>query len=122
MNSNLSLDEALRHLPDELKETLALLHAADEDVAELTLGTLPIGSRSTLSAAGAIVQAQLAEPDAPVIVSLTEFGHELIAAAALEGLAPEAVERVEAFEEALARREVESQVPNVFEQLVDASH
>jgi hypothetical protein len=120
MDSNLTIDEALRHLPDTLKTTLGLLHSADDDVAELTLGTLPIGSRGTLSALGVIAQAPLPEPDAPVIVSLTPFGRELITAAALEGLPPETAEQVAAFEEARARRETSSRT--IFEQLAEATY
>lgn len=109
METQITIDEALRNLSPDLKETLALLHPESEEVGELTLGMLRLGSRSTLIALGAISQAPLPAPDAPVIVSLTDFGRELIAAAALEGLSPEAVERVEAFEEARARRETEEQ-------------
>lgn len=109
MAQDITIDEALGNLSGDLTETLALLHPESDEVAELTLGMLPLGSRSTLIALGAISQAPLSQPDAPVIVTLTDFGRELIAAAALEGLSPEAVARFEAFEEARARREDEEQ-------------
>jgi hypothetical protein len=110
MPQDITIDEALGNLSGDLTETLALLHPESDEVAELTLGMLPLGSRSTLIALGAISQAPLSQPDAPVIVTLTDFGRELIAAAALEGLSPEAVARVEAFEEARARREEREEV------------
>jgi hypothetical protein len=109
------IDEAISQLPSELRTTLALLHVTDHDLAELTLATLPLGSRTTLAAIGVIHTTRAQEADAPVVVELTQLGRDVITACALEGVADEAAQQVSALEEARARRPA---VPTI--QLVDA--
>lgn len=108
MPSHSSTTEAVAQtvdrLPAPLKTTLALLHAADDDLVELTLATLPLGSRTTLSVLEVINLADSSAPDAPVIVSLSDFGRDVITACALDGV-PETVSlQVTALEQARAQR------------------
>lgn len=110
------VDEAISQLPLELRTTLALLHATDSDLAELTLATLPLGSRATLTAVGVIDTTRAQEADAPVVVKLTPLGRDLITACALEGVSDEAAQQVSALEEARALRPA---VPTIH--LVDAA-
>jgi hypothetical protein len=98
------IDEAISQLPSELRTTLALVHATDPDLAELTLATLPLGSRTTLAAIGVIDAARPQEADAPVVVRVTELGRDVITACALEGMSDEAAQQVSALEEARAHR------------------
>jgi hypothetical protein len=90
-------------LPERLRETLGLLHAVEDDVAELTLAALPFGSRVALSGYG-IVETSTRAPAEPAEVSLTRFGREVIAVCALLDAPPEVRNRIDALAEARAQR------------------
>ncbi|HEX8101638.1 MAG TPA: hypothetical protein VF533_03430 [Solirubrobacteraceae bacterium] len=97
-------EEAFDRLPGDLRVTLALLHQADDGLAELTIATLALGSRALLAALGAITSARQPDADAPVVVSLTSFGRDLITACAVAGLPDDVTDDLSALEEARARR------------------
>lgn len=99
-----NLDALVRELPDDLRTTLALLHSAGDDVAELTLGTLPFGSRMTLLGYGVISRDQAAEEEGIVLVRLTDVGRALMAACATGAAPHEVRERIEALRAARAQR------------------
>jgi hypothetical protein len=107
-----SVEDALSYLPEHLRITLALLRSADDDLAELTLAALPLGSRLTLDQLGLIDKARPREPDAPLVVHITDLGREVMTACALEGVPSEVSRSLAALEEARARRarsEIEAQ-------------
>jgi hypothetical protein len=90
-------------LSERLRETLGLLHAVDDDVAELTLAALPFGSRVALSGYG-IIDSVTQTPEEPAELSLTRFGREVIAVCALLDASPEVRHRIDALAEARAAR------------------
>lgn len=92
-------------LPASLRTTLALLNTADDKLIELTLGTLPLGSRTTLAALGFVELCSGTTPDAPVAVTLTDRGREAIVACAVAGMPHDVDEQLAALEEARAERE-----------------
>lgn len=107
-----SVEDAVSYLPEHLQITLALLQSADDDLAELTLAALPLGSRLTLEQLGLIDDARPSEPDAPLMVRLTDLGREVMTACALQGVPSQVSRSLAALEEARARRarsEIEAQ-------------
>ncbi len=115
---DLTIDETVEQLPGQLRTTLALLHPADDQLVELTLAMLPLGSRTTLIALGVIEDAPRPAPDAPVAVTLTELGRSVITACALQGLPDDVAHYVTELEAARAQRTTES--PSGFVDLVEA--
>jgi hypothetical protein len=107
----ITLERAMATLSPSLKTTLALLAPAADDVAELTLATLPLGSRTTLSALGIMTTEDASPSEAPVDIALTDFGREVITACALEGLPDDVAEQVTKLEEARARRAADASEP-----------
>lgn len=107
------VETIVRELSDELRATLALLHAVENEVAELTLALLPFGSRSALVGYGVIKSDVSEKTDQAVEVELTPLGREVIAAAAL-AVGPTVVrERLAALDEARAQRAAEQPEPAV---------
>lgn len=97
-------DQIADKLPRELATTLALLHPADDELAELTLGLLPLGSREMLQACGVVDLRPRERLDDPVSVSLTDLGRDVITACALRGLPEEVNEYIDALESARTAR------------------
>jgi hypothetical protein len=76
-----SVECALESLDKALIQTLGHLCRAPAGVPELTIAVLPLASRMSLRAAGVIEPEGAAEGVVPS-VTLTDFGREVIAAAA----------------------------------------
>ena len=98
-----SLDEALNELDDDLRSTLAILHAVNDDLAELTLSALPFGQRAQLEAYD-IVQRDEASANGSMVV-LTSFGRQFLAACALEQAPQEVRDAITALDAARAEWE-----------------
>jgi hypothetical protein len=108
---NMTADEVVEQLPEELRITLALLGAVDDDVIELTLASLPFGSRLTLVTYGVIdpMSPHDRPTDIPVEVKLTDFGGDVIDAAHMMGL-PESVRmKLRRLEDARQQRRFEEE-------------
>jgi hypothetical protein len=103
---SLTAAEVVEQLPSRIVGLLSVLHAADDDVAELTIGTLPFGSRSALAAYG-IVTAAGTTGEGPVEVRLTPFGREVIAVCALDEMPREVRESIQALHRARASRDAD---------------
>jgi hypothetical protein len=98
-----TVETVVSELPERLRETLGLVHAVDDSIAEITLAALPFGSRVALAGYG-IITNKTEAPDEPAEVSLTRFGRNVIAVCALHDVSDEVRSSIEALDEARARR------------------
>lgn len=110
----LEADEVARQLGSDLRVTLSLLQEADDEVAELTLGMLPFGSRTALITYGALAPVSRHDQpnDDPVQIRLLPFGRHLINACACnlsDAEKKETDQRVQEFQNAKAERAREQQ-------------
>ncbi|MHB8243088.1 MAG: hypothetical protein ACYDHN_14000 [Solirubrobacteraceae bacterium] len=74
-------DQIPNGLPNELVQTLAVLHDADESDAQALIASLPYGSRVTLSAYG-LIERIYPKPGAISPIAITEAGRRTIGASA----------------------------------------
>lgn len=112
--ATLDADEVARKLNSDLRVTLSMLQDADDEVAELTLGMLPFGSRAALVAYGALAPVSRHDQpnDEPVQVRLLPFGRLLINACVrnLSDAEKQDIDRrMREFQEEKARRDSEQQ-------------